>query len=70
MNRLLACQVLTVKGKEVIDPIALSIGKNLSDAVKEVLDALNVVLKILRVGVPYAESQEAKNTLETNDAVL
>ena len=70
VNRLLACQLLTVKGKEMVEPIALSINEELSDAVKEVLTTLDVVLGILSSGVPYSDSKEAKDALRANDSVM
>jgi len=70
VNRLLQCQVLEVKGKELIKPYALSINKELSDAVSQIISSLIKVIAILTQGVPYTESKEANEALISNDSVL
>jgi len=69
-NRLLNCQELTLKGEELIKQFALSVNNELSDAVSEVIKSLNVVTGILSRGIPYNESEEAKDLLKSNDTVL
>ena len=70
VNRLLQCQVLKVKGEELIQQFAMSINRELSDAVSQVSSSLSVVTGILSKGTPYAETEEAKKTLKSNDSVL
>jgi hypothetical protein len=70
VNRLLWCQVLAVKGKEVIEKFALSINRDLRDAVSQVTNSLVVVIDVLKRGTPYAESEEAKNILKSNDSIF
>ncbi len=70
VNRLLGCQLLEVKGKGIIKQSALSINQELGDAVNNILNSLNVVINVLKQGVPYDESEEAKGILIANNSVL
>lgn len=70
VNRLLNCQLLAVKGEELLEPMALSVSKELSGAIKQVLNNINVILGILRTGVPYSYSKEANDKVKANDTIL
>jgi len=70
VNLLLECQVLAIRGKELLIPGALSIDKDLEDTVTKVVDSLDVIQDILKRGAPFIESQEVKAALKANDPVL
>jgi len=70
VNRLLGCQLLEVKGREIIEKSASTINQDLGGAVNSVLNSLNVVIGVLRQGVPYDESKEAESILKANDISL